>query len=113
MQWLGVLLAFCGLLMMAASLISFGSSFRVGIDTQRPGALITSGVLAISRNPIYVAFALILIGEFLIQPRWILFIYLIAGIVLFHRQVLREERYLREHYGSEYASYESRVRRYL
>jgi protein-S-isoprenylcysteine O-methyltransferase Ste14 len=52
-------------------------------------------------------------GQFLIFPTGILLIYAIAGFWLFHRQVLREESYLKEHYGEEYARYCRRVRRYL
>ena len=50
--WVGV--GFCcgGLLVMLASLISFGRSFRVGIDVDRPDQLVTRGVFAWSRNPI-------------------------------------------------------------
>jgi protein-S-isoprenylcysteine O-methyltransferase Ste14 len=40
-------------------------------------------------------------------------VYLVAATGLFHRQVLREEAYLREHYGREYVEYATRVRRYL
>jgi protein-S-isoprenylcysteine O-methyltransferase Ste14 len=113
LQWIGVLLCASGLCLMVAGLASFGSSFRVGIDTQHPNALITSGIFAFTRNPIYVAFGSVLLGEFLIQPRWLLLLYLAAGIALFHRQVLREEAYLQEHYGAEFTAYRARVRRYL
>ena len=111
--WVGVFLCLAGLLLLLWSLISFGQSFRVGIDIEHPDKLITSGVFAFSRNPIYVAFASILLGQFLIFPNWILLVYLGAGIWLFHRQVLREEDYLKQHYGSEYLEYCKRVRRYL
>ena len=111
--WIGVVFCLAGLLLLLWSLISFGKSFRVGIDTKQPDKLITSGVFAISRNPIYVAFAIILIGQFLIFPNWILLIYVGAGIWLFHRQVLREEEYLQHHYGKEYSEYRNQVRRYL
>ena len=111
--WVGVLFCLAGLSMLLWSLISFGQSFRVGIDTEHPDKLITSGVFAISRNPIYVAFALILLGQFLIFPNWILLVYVAAGTWLFHRQVLREEEYLQQHYGKEYSEYRNRVRRYL
>jgi protein-S-isoprenylcysteine O-methyltransferase Ste14 len=113
LQWIGVLLCASGLCLMVASLASFGSSFRVGIDTEHPSALVTSGILAFTRNPIYVAFGCILLGEFLIQPLWLLLLYLAAGIALFHRQVLREEAYLQQHYGAEFTVYRARVRRYL
>jgi protein-S-isoprenylcysteine O-methyltransferase Ste14 len=111
--WLAALSCAVGLLVMLMALISFGTSFRVGIDTDRPGKLVTSGIFALTRNPIYVAFGFILLGELLLFPNWLLFLYLIAGIVLFHRQVLREEEYLSTHYAEEYRSYRERVRRYF
>ncbi|MEB3032936.1 methyltransferase family protein [[Mycobacterium] nativiensis] len=111
--WIGVACCFAGLLMVLLSLVSFGTSFRVGIDTEQPDKLVTSGVFAISRNPIYVGFGLVLLGQFLVFPTWIPLIYLLAGVWLFNRQVLREEAFMRRHYGQEYAAYCGRVRRYL
>jgi protein-S-isoprenylcysteine O-methyltransferase Ste14 len=95
------------------SLVSFGRSFRVGIDVDQPDKLVTTGIFAISRNPIYVGFALVLVGQFLVFPNWIPLVYLAAGVLLFHRQVLREESFMRQHYDQEYAEYCRRVRRYL
>jgi protein-S-isoprenylcysteine O-methyltransferase Ste14 len=112
-SWIGVFVCLAGLLFLFLSLVSFGKSFRVGIDTEHPAKLITTGVFAVSRNPIYVAFAFILLGQFLIFPNWILLVYMGAAIGLFHRQVLREEDYLKEHYGKEYSEYCNRVRRYF
>jgi protein-S-isoprenylcysteine O-methyltransferase Ste14 len=112
-QWIGVFLCLAGLSLVLWSLVSFGRSFRVGIDTEHPDKLITSGAFAYSRNPIYVAFASILLGQFLIFPNWLLLVYLFAGVWLFHRQVLREEDYLKKHYGKEYLEYYNRVSRYL
>jgi len=112
-EWLGVAFCFTGLSFLLWSLISFGKSFRVGIDTSRPGKLVTDGIFAYSRNPIYVGFAFILIGQFLIFANWILLIYVLAGFWLFRRQVLREEEYLKKHYGDDYIRYCRQVRRYL
>jgi protein-S-isoprenylcysteine O-methyltransferase Ste14 len=75
--------------------------------------LITNGIFSLSRNPIYLAFAIILLGELLILPNWITLSYLAAATWLFHRQVLREEAYLRGYYGQVYVEYCSRVRRYV
>lgn len=111
--WVGVGLCFAGVLVLLASLVSFGRSFRVGIDVEHPDKLVTTGIFAISRNPIYIGFALVLIGEFLVFPNWIPLACLVAGVVLFHRQVLREESFMRDHYGPQYAHYCRRVRRYL
>ena len=112
-SWIGVFFCLAGLLLLLWSLFSFGQSFRVGIDKEHPDKLITSGVFAFSRNPIYVAFAIILLGQFLIFSNWILLVYIGAAIWLFHRQVLREEDYLNKHYGKEYSEYCNRVRRYF
>jgi protein-S-isoprenylcysteine O-methyltransferase Ste14 len=112
-SWVGAFFCLAGLSLLLWSLSSFGQSFRVGIDTENPDRLITSGIFALSRNPIYVAFAFILLGQFLIFSNWILLVYLGAAIWLFHRQVLREEDYLKEHYGKEYLEYCDRVRRYF
>lgn len=35
-------------------------------------------------TPIYVAFALILFGQFLVRPNWILVVYMGAAVGLFH-----------------------------
>jgi protein-S-isoprenylcysteine O-methyltransferase Ste14 len=112
-SWTGVAFCLAGLLLFGWSLFSFGQSFRVGIDIDHPDQLITTGVFAVSRNPIYVAFALVLLGQFLVFSNWILLIYLAAAVWLFHRQVIREEDYLQQHYGKEYTEYCRRVRRYF
>jgi protein-S-isoprenylcysteine O-methyltransferase Ste14 len=111
--WLGVALCGGGLLFLFWSLVSFGRSFRVGIDDESPDELVTGGVFSWSRNPIYVAFWFILVGQFLVFPNWLLSIYLAAATWLFHRQIEREEAYLAQRYGAAYADYCGRVRRYL
>ncbi len=112
-SWLGVLLCMLGVILFLWGIVSFGRSFRVGIDADQPDKLVTNGAFVVSRNPLYAAFGLVLIGEFLIFPNWLLLLYLCAGIWLFHRQVLREEQYLRQHYGNEYSDYCRRVGRYF
>src|SRR6185437_4609601 len=112
-SWIGALLCVAGLVLLFWSIVSLGQSFRVGIDAKAPDELITSGAFAVSRNPIYVAFALILAGQFLTLPNWILLAYLIAAVWLFNRQVLREEAFMKAHYGSAYEAYFRQVRRYL
>lgn len=111
--WIGVVLCLLGLSLFLYSLISFGKSFRVGIDEDHPGTLITTGAFSISRNPIYTAFGIVLLGELLIYPNWILLLYLIVGYWLFNRQVFLEEQSLMKIYGEGYKQYCKKVRRYL
>ena len=44
-------------------------------------------------------------GQFLLFSNWILLVYWLAAVWLFHRQVLREEEFLKQHYGQEYSEY--------
>jgi len=111
--WAGVLFCLAGLFIFLWSLISFRQSFRIGIDTDHPDKLIVDGVFAFSRNPIYVAFVMVLTGEFLIFPNWVSLVALVAAAGLIHRQVLREEDYLKGHYAEAYEQYCQRVRRYI
>jgi protein-S-isoprenylcysteine O-methyltransferase Ste14 len=112
-SWVGVLLCVAGKVLILMSLVAFGTSFRVGIDTSHPDKLVTTGVFSVSRNPIYVGFWIVLLGQFLVFPNWLLLAYLAAATWLFHRQVLREEAFLAQRFGTEYAKYCSRVRRYV
>jgi len=111
--WVGAIGCYAGLLVIVWSLHSFGRGLRVGIDVEQPDELITTGIFAHSRNPIYTGFGLVLLGQFLIFPNWVPLVYLIAGLWLLHRQVVREETFLRQHYGAEYEAYCRRVRRYV
>src|SRR5262245_25128267 len=88
--WTGVLFCLARLLLSLWRLISVRRSLRIGSHTDLPVKLVVVGVLAVSRNTIYVAFTMVLIGEFLLFPYSISLIYLLAAAGLVHRQVLRE-----------------------
>lgn len=84
------------------------------LKPESASSLVTSGVYRITRNPMYVALALLLVawGFYLSAP------FLLVGSVLFVLYVTRfqiqpEERVLRRMFGSEYTSYIQRVRRWL
>src|SRR5262245_46550621 len=68
LSWVGVLLCLASLILLLQSLVSFGKSFRVGIDVDHFDKLVTTGVFAFSRNPTYVAFGFVLLGQFLVFP---------------------------------------------
>jgi protein-S-isoprenylcysteine O-methyltransferase Ste14 len=91
----------------------FGNSFRVGIDKNTNNKLITNGTFSISRNPIYVGFISFFTGMFLIYSNILMFVFLLFLVIMIHRQILREEKFLREHYGNEYEEYCKKVRRYV
>ncbi len=96
-----------------AALVSFGRSWRIGIDTQSPGGLATQGVFKVSRNPIFTSMDLLLIGTFLVYPTWLFLALAVVFAVGVHFHILEEERFLSSRYGKEYTQYAARVPRYF
>jgi len=111
--WFGVALCTLSLGGLVLTLASFGDSFRVGIDESAPSELVTTGLFALSRNPIYVCFAAFFCGLFLIYGNVVIAVATVLFALVIHRQVLREETFLKTHYGTEYERYCQRVRRYF
>ena len=81
---------------------------------ERSAALVTSGVYRITRNPMYVGMALLLLawavvlgsGTALLGP-------LAFGLYITRFQIQPEERVLSARFGGEFAGYCARVRRWL
>lgn len=111
--WAGLVLSAAAVVGMIFTLISFGDSFRVGIDEEKPDRLVTTGMFCFSRNPIYVCFDSFFCGLFLIHRNVAIAVAVIVFALLIHRQILREEKFLCSHYGAEYEEYFRKVRRYL
>jgi protein-S-isoprenylcysteine O-methyltransferase Ste14 len=118
--WDNTVVRICAIVICTVSLIwfgitlkAFGRSFRVGIDEKTEEKLITNGTFSISRNPIYLAFILFFTGIFLSFLNIISSVFLILLILTIHRQILREEKFLKSHYGSEFEEYCNKVRRYI
>jgi protein-S-isoprenylcysteine O-methyltransferase Ste14 len=89
--------------------------FKTHVEPWKPtSTIITTGVYRFSRNPIYLAFAIINVGiGFLLNSGWILFS-VVALIPLLQVVVIsREERYLETKFGEDYLQYKRRVRRWI
>lgn len=109
----GVVFIFSSILIFSLALISFKSSWRVGIDTVAPGDLVTTCVFSLSRNPIFLSMNLYFLGTFLIYGT-VFFLLCFIGIALgFHVQILHEESFLIEKYGDSYCEYMAKVHRYI
>lgn len=109
---LGVVVMATGLAVYGLALQAFGSSWRLGIDRDRPGALVTGGIFGRSRNPVYLGLALLSGGVFLALGRLVLLVLAILFVVYFRFLVRREERFLAEQYGEAYRAYARSVGRW-
>ncbi len=90
-----------------------GESWRIGIDRETPGVLVTAGVFAWSRKPIYLSLNVFALGVFLVLGRVANLLPAVLGIAFFHLVILREERFLVATYGGAYQEYCARVGRYF
>jgi len=110
---LGLVLVVLGFVIFLLSLASLGNSWRLGIDENNPGELVTSGIYGLSRNPIYVFFDLYFVGTFLLNGAPIFaLLALLIGLTL-HLQILQEERFLLRAFGQAYRAYCARTGRYI
>ena len=112
-QFAGAMVIFVGLIVFCLALISFNSSWRVGIDTVSPGDLITTGVFSVSRNPIFLSMDLYFLGTFLIYSNLFFLMCFICIVIGFQFQIGQEETFLIERYGDKYRKYMAQVNRYI
>jgi protein-S-isoprenylcysteine O-methyltransferase Ste14 len=76
--------------------------------------IVDSGPFGFSRNPLYVAMTIMLVGLTLAANTWWGIFLLPPLLLLMHFGVIRrEERYLEGKFGEPYLAYRRRVRRYL
>jgi protein-S-isoprenylcysteine O-methyltransferase Ste14 len=97
-------------IMMRRAFVAAGTNMRPDMPST---ALVTTGLFAHARNPVYVGGALALIGLALMRGSdWILVLMVPALLVLHYGVVLREERYLEKTFGAAYLAYRAAVPRY-
>lgn len=108
-----LLLLGLSLLLHALGLRGLGSSWRVGTSRDHPGALVTHGIYAFSRNPILLGLILYALSVWLTYPNPLLLTTLGVVLATVHVQVRREEAFLSRQHGSAYAAYRKRVGRYV
>ncbi|TAL38666.1 MAG: isoprenylcysteine carboxylmethyltransferase family protein [Spirochaetes bacterium] len=112
-QAAGAVMISGGLALFVAALVSFGRSWRVGIDIGSPGALVTGGAFSLSRNPIFLFMDAMFISTFLINGSPFFLAAAAITVTGVHWQILQEERFLQGYYGKAYADYRAAVRRYI
>ncbi|MEO8336423.1 MAG: isoprenylcysteine carboxylmethyltransferase family protein [bacterium] len=76
--------------------------------------LVVSGPYRFTRNPMYTGLTIAYLGaSLLLGSEWPLLLLPIVLFAVFRFVIQREERYLADAFGSEYAEFRMRVRRWL
>ena len=112
-QWIGIAILFIALVWIAVAQHQMSNSWRIGIDEKNKTDLVTTGVFAISRNPIFLGMLCTLFGLFLVIPNAITFCVLTTGVISVQVQVRLEEEFLTRLHGQDYVGYCSRTRRWI
>lgn len=112
----GIVIAVFGLLMELFAVISF-RKHKTTINPLRPAnttTLVTHGIYALSRNPMYLGMAIILTGAALMMRCLTpLVMPAVFCIVVTLVQIIPEEKTLQEKFGDEFQRYSETVGRWL
>jgi protein-S-isoprenylcysteine O-methyltransferase Ste14 len=111
---LGVLLVIGMLLIIRWAAVTFRKARTNILTSQATTAVVATGPFAYSRNPIYVAALLGMIGAAIaFDSLWFLAALVVIWLVLRYGVIAREETYLERKFGAPYLDYTSKVRRWL
>jgi protein-S-isoprenylcysteine O-methyltransferase Ste14 len=114
-NWLAIVLVSVGFL----TGISGVATFRIAKTTVNPtrpraSSLVTWGVYAISRNPMYLGGLIMLLGWAIFLLNALALLFLPVYVLYINRfQIAPEERALTSLFGATYVAYQMRARRWL
>lgn len=109
---IGIILGISAVIIFAMATVTMKTSWRVGIPEEKT-ALVTSGIYSISRNPAFVAFDMLYCSVCLMFFNIPLLILSVFAAVMLHLQILQEEEFMHNTFGSEYDEYRKHTMRYL
>ena len=110
--WLGLFFAIAALGMFQLTHRALGRNWSISLDVRENHQLVTNGVYAKVRHPMYSAFWLWAVAQALLLPNWVAgFAGLVGFGILFFGRVAREERMMLEIFGDSYRAYMARTGR--
>lgn len=111
---IGIALIVVGAMLAAWGVITFLRARTAIIPHHRASQLVRGGPYRFTRNPMYTGLTTVYVGAtILLRDAWPLILLPVVLLILIRLVIRREERYLQDAFGSEYAEYRARVRRFL
>jgi protein-S-isoprenylcysteine O-methyltransferase Ste14 len=111
---LGLLLMAAGLWLFYRSHADLGTNWSVTLQTREGHQLMTTGIYARIRHPMYSSMFLLGIAHLLFVPNWVVApAYLLSFGLLYFLRVGHEERMMLDRFGQEYQTYMQRTGRLL
>jgi len=111
---LGLLVTVCAVVLFLLSYREFRAAGTSVRGSERTSTIVRTGPYRFSRNPIYVAFILFVLGlSVWLNNLWLLVTLVPAVGIITMVVIPREERFLERNFNDQYSSYKARVRRWL
>ena len=110
----GGVIIIAALLLATNAFRNFGQA-KTPVPTYRtPTTLVTSGVYAITRNPIYLSMMLLIMGlGVTLDNVWLLLLAAVFQQIIRWGVIAREEKYLEAKFGEEYRTFKEQTRRWI
>jgi protein-S-isoprenylcysteine O-methyltransferase Ste14 len=110
--WLGLLLLIAALVLFRVTHKRLGRNWSITLEMRKSHALVTDGVYAYVRHPMYSSFFLWGLAQLALLPNWFAGPVGLVGIaILFFFRVGREEAMMIDTFGDSYADYMKRTAR--
>jgi protein-S-isoprenylcysteine O-methyltransferase Ste14 len=110
--WFGVAVLIGALALFYRTHRDLGRAWSVTLEIRQEHRLVTHGIYARLRHPMYAAFWLWGLSQALLLPNWVAGLSGLVGFgTLFFCRVGREERMMLERFGEEYREYMRRTKR--
>jgi protein-S-isoprenylcysteine O-methyltransferase Ste14 len=114
-NWLAAVVVLAGFVTGMSGVLSFRKA-KTTVNPMKPHAssLVTRGVYAMSRNPMYLGGLIMLLGWAIFLLNVLAFLFLPVYVLYINRfQIEPEERVLTSLFGETYVAYQARARRWL
>lgn len=111
---IGIPILLIGIIISILGSAKFEKEETTSMTFDEPNVLVVSGLYKYTRNPMYLGFALFIIGIWLLMSSISsAFIAIIFLIVLDRYYIPFEEKMLEKKFGQDYLSYKKRVRKWI
>ena len=111
---LGAAISLAGIALMIVSQYQMGAAWRFGVDQAEKTDLVTGGLYALARNPIYSGVFLFCTGLLVLLPHILMLFFLATAWLSIELQVrFVEEPHLRGLHGADYEKYAEQTGRYF
>ncbi len=113
LRWIAAICAVMCLALTVKCWRRMGSDWRMAVSETQKSALITDGLFARVRHPIYALQMLLMLCTAVVVPTAPVFVIAIVHLVLMHVKAHNEERHLLRAHGERYQAYLERTGRFF